>query len=132
MILSTRRGALQLPGNYSTLIDTVQLKSLASHERKALLITRHQLADMRVRIDNQLRGILKTFGLVIGKCSRGQLGHVRRSCPRDARAQRALSSPWWRCATACSSRSPPVIDGPKRFAYSRNVGANEWQVILLP
>jgi transposase len=40
----------------------------------ALLIARHQLVDMRVRIDNQLRGILKTFGLVIGKCSRGQLG----------------------------------------------------------
>src|SRR3954470_4628267 len=45
-----------------------------AHERKALLIARHQLVDMRVRIDNQLRGILKTFGLVIGKCSRGQLG----------------------------------------------------------
>jgi transposase len=52
----------------------VQVKSMASHERKALLIVRHQLVDMRVRIDNQLRGILKTFGLVIGKCSRGQLG----------------------------------------------------------
>jgi transposase len=52
----------------------VQVKSLASHERKALLIARHQIVDMRVRIDNQLRGILKTFGLVIGKCSRGQLG----------------------------------------------------------
>jgi transposase len=52
----------------------VQVKSLASHERKALLIVRHQLVDMRVRIDNQLRGILKTFGLVIGKCSCGQLG----------------------------------------------------------
>ena len=51
----------------------VQVKSLVSHERKALLIARHQLVDMRVRIDNQLRGILKTFGLVIGKCSRGQL-----------------------------------------------------------
>jgi transposase len=52
----------------------VQVKSMPSHERKALLIVRHQLVDMRVRIDNQLRGILKTFGLVIGKCSRGQIG----------------------------------------------------------
>jgi transposase len=52
----------------------VQVKSLASHERKTLLIVRHQLVDMRVRIDNQLRGILKTFGLVIGQCSRGQIG----------------------------------------------------------
>jgi transposase len=52
----------------------VQVKSLNAHERKALLIARHQLVDMRVRIDNQLRGILKTFGLVIGKCGRGQIG----------------------------------------------------------
>ena len=29
---------------------------------------------MRVRIDNQLGGILKTFGLVIGKCGHGQIG----------------------------------------------------------
>jgi transposase len=30
------------------------------------------MVEMRVRIDNQLRGILKTFGLVIGQCGRGQ------------------------------------------------------------
>jgi transposase len=52
----------------------VQVKSLTAHERKALLIARHQLVEMRVRIDNQLRGILKTFGLVIGKCGHGQIG----------------------------------------------------------
>ena len=55
----------------------VQVKSMTSHERKALLIVRHQLVDMRVQIDNQLRGILKTFGLVIGKCSRGQTRATR-------------------------------------------------------
>jgi hypothetical protein len=52
----------------------VQVKSLTAHERKALLIARHQLVEMRVRIDNQLRGIPKTFGLVIGKCGHGQIG----------------------------------------------------------
>jgi transposase len=52
----------------------VQVKSMAAHERKALLIARHQLVEMRVQIDNQLRGILKTFGLVIGKCGHGQIG----------------------------------------------------------
>jgi transposase len=56
----------------------VRVKSLASHEQKALLIARHQLVNMRVRIDNQLRGILKTFGLVIGQCGRGQLGQRAR------------------------------------------------------
>jgi len=52
----------------------VQVKSLASHERKAPLIARHQLVDMRVPVDNQFRGILKTFGVVTGKRNRGQLG----------------------------------------------------------
>ena len=50
------------------------VKSLTSHERKALLIARHQLVEMHVRIDNQLRGILKTFGLIIGKSGHGQIG----------------------------------------------------------
>jgi transposase len=52
----------------------VQVKSLTAHERKALLIARHQLVEMRGRNDNPLRGILKTFGLVIGKCGHGQIG----------------------------------------------------------
>ena len=53
---------------------SVQVKSMTSHERKALLIARQQLVETRVRIDNQVRGILKTFGLVIGACGRGQIG----------------------------------------------------------
>jgi len=49
----------------------VHVKGLSALERKSLLIARHHLVDMHVRIDNQLRGILKRFGLVIGKCGRG-------------------------------------------------------------
>jgi len=52
----------------------VSVESLTAHDRKSLLIARHHLVDMRGRIDNQLRGILNTFGLVIGKCGRGQIG----------------------------------------------------------
>lgn len=59
-------------GRLPTDVDIAAL--LACSIEKALLIVRHQLVDMHVRIDNQLRGILKTFGLVIGKCSRGQIG----------------------------------------------------------
>ena len=44
----------------------VQVKSLAAHERMALLGVRRRLVDMRVEIDGQIRGILKTFGLVVG------------------------------------------------------------------
>jgi transposase len=51
----------------------VQVKSMTSHERRALLIARHQLVGMRVQMDNQVRGILKTFGLFVGECH-GQIG----------------------------------------------------------
>src|ERR1700757_4193517 len=45
----------------------VQVKSLAAHERMALLGVRRRLVDMRVEIDGQIRGILKMFGLVAGR-----------------------------------------------------------------
>jgi transposase len=57
----------------------VRVKSMTAHERKALLIARHQLVGMRVQMDNQVRGILKTFGLVIGACGRGQIGQRARA-----------------------------------------------------
>jgi transposase len=38
----------------------VQVKSLGAHERMALLGVRSRLVDMRVEIDGQIRGILKT------------------------------------------------------------------------
>jgi transposase len=49
----------------------VQVKSLAAHERMALLGVRRRLVDMRVEIDGQIRGILKTFGLVVGSGNKG-------------------------------------------------------------
>ena len=39
----------------------VQVKSLGAHERMALLGVRRRLVDIRVEIDGQIRGILKTF-----------------------------------------------------------------------
>jgi transposase len=135
----------------------VQMKSLASHERKALLIVRHQLVDMRVRIDNQLGGILKTFGPIIGKCSRGQLGQraqalskarpaidsivasmvamrdslveqittcdraIRRLAKTDAVARRLMIVPGVGPVVALAYIA--VIDDPKRFAHTRDVGA---------
>jgi transposase len=80
------------------------VKSLASHERKALLIVRHQLVDMRVRIDNQLRGILKTFGLVIGKCNRGQLGQRARELSEGRPGVDSIV----RSRSKCSKAIPPI------------------------
>lgn len=75
----------------------VKVKSETSHERKALLISRHQLVEMRVRADNQLRGILKTFGLIMGSCGRGHIGRRARELVADRPDSRASSMRCWRC-----------------------------------
>lgn len=49
----------------------VQVKSLDSHVVRAMLGARDQLVGMRTAIRNQIRGVLKTFGVVLGK-NRGQ------------------------------------------------------------
>ena len=50
----------------------VKVKSMDSHTVRAMLGTRDQLVGMRTDIRNQIRGVLKTFGIVLGK-NRGQL-----------------------------------------------------------
>ena len=44
----------------------VTAKSFTSHERRALLAARHHLVTMRTELDAQIRGLLKTFGLILG------------------------------------------------------------------
>src|SRR6516164_1006824 len=44
----------------------VHAKSVTSHERRTVLGARHQLVTMRSELDAQIRGILKTFGLILG------------------------------------------------------------------
>jgi transposase len=45
----------------------VSVKSLDSHTVRAMLGARYQLVCMRTDLRNQIRGILKTFGVVLGK-----------------------------------------------------------------
>lgn len=45
----------------------VQVKSLASHCDRSLLAARAQLMKTRRALENQTRGLLKTFGLLVGK-----------------------------------------------------------------
>src|SRR3979411_1328470 len=61
----------------------VQVKSLAAHERMALLGVRRRLVDMRVEIDGQIRGILKTFGLVVGRGNNGASADRQRMLAQD-------------------------------------------------
>jgi len=61
----------------------VQVKSLAAHERMALLGVRRRLVDMRVEIDGQIRGILKTFGMVVGSGNKGAFAQRARMLVQD-------------------------------------------------
>ncbi len=45
----------------------VRVKSVDSHLVRSLLTTRAQLVRMRVDLANQIRGVLKPFGLIAGK-----------------------------------------------------------------
>lgn len=46
---------------------SVHVKSTASHEARALLATRSQLVRTRCDLENQIRGVLRTFGILFGK-----------------------------------------------------------------
>ncbi|NNF77129.1 MAG: IS110 family transposase [Rhizobiales bacterium] len=49
----------------------VQVKSKASHRIRALLNARSLLVQMRRDLENQIRGLFKSFGLVIGRANGG-------------------------------------------------------------
>jgi transposase len=45
---------------------SVHVKSIDSHRARAILGARTQLVGMRTRLSNDIRGVLKTFGLLTG------------------------------------------------------------------
>jgi transposase len=45
----------------------VQIKSHEAYVNRALLTARETLVDMRVKLENEIRGLLKTFGIMFGK-----------------------------------------------------------------
>ena len=54
----------------------VQVKSLPCHEIRAVLSSRAQLVKIKRDLENQIRGLLKNLGLVIGKAG-GKVFHRR-------------------------------------------------------
>ena len=44
----------------------VHAKRFNSHERRMVLAVRHRMVSMRTELDAQIRGMLKTFGLILG------------------------------------------------------------------
>jgi transposase len=56
----------------------VEVKSLACHEVRAVLLARARLVASRRDVENQMRGLLKPFGLLVGKVrGKGFEGRVR-------------------------------------------------------
>jgi transposase len=75
----------------------VHVKSKPSHLTRALLTSRGLLVGMRGDIDNQMRGLLKTFGIVVGKAMGGFRKRVAEivsgelaECPELARLMATL------------------------------------------
>jgi transposase len=52
----------------------VQIKSHSAYVNRAMLTARDALVGMRVRLENEIRGLLKTFGIMFGK----QVGGFKR------------------------------------------------------
>jgi len=78
----------------------VEVKSVDAHLVRTLLISRSKLVEVRTKLSNQLRGILKTFGLVVGKTSgRAFEKRVRELTAGDIALESVIDSllSVWRC-----------------------------------
>src|SRR4051794_4467792 len=90
----------------------VRVKDLDSHSVRALLASRALLVKIKRDLENQIRGLLKNVGLVIGRVpSSMSLRQVRRF----------MTVPGIGPITALCFKA--TIDDPARFKRSRSVGA---------
>lgn len=65
----------------------VQIKSHAAYVNRALLTARETLVGMRVRLENEIRGLLKTFGVMFDK----RVGGFKRRAEEIVRGELALA-----------------------------------------
>ena len=84
----------------------VEVKSMAAHRVRATLGVRKQLVGMRTEMINQIRGLMKIFGLIMPKGS----GALFEASVRARLAEQAelgsLISPCWRFGAPLTTRSP--------------------------
>ncbi|MDX6752662.1 IS110 family transposase [Geminicoccaceae bacterium 1502E] len=64
-------------------LEPVSVRSLASHQRKSLLVARATLVRTRLRLSNRIRGLLKPFGLRLGRVPAGRLEQKVRELAAD-------------------------------------------------
>lgn len=71
----------------------VEVKSLASHRLRIVLRARHQLVSTRTALYNQIRGLLKTFGVVLPAGKGSTFVHlVGKRLPKDASVQLVIET----------------------------------------
>ncbi len=71
----------------------VAVKSLNSHRVQALLAARRNLVNMRTATSNQIRGLLKTFGVVLGPSKGATFATaVRTRTPEDPMVREAIGA----------------------------------------
>ena len=61
----------------------VQVKTMDAHLVRALIVARAELVAMHRDLSNQMRGVLKVFGLVVGHTSHGGFGARVRDLVQD-------------------------------------------------
>jgi transposase len=81
----------------------VEVKSMESHRVRLLLTARSRFVSMRVTLYNQIRGLMKTFGVVLPPGKGGTFLHaVEENMPGDAIVQTVVTAllSTWRAVTA--------------------------------
>jgi transposase len=69
----------------------VRVKSFDSMLVRTLVAARHQMLKMTVQISNQIRGVMKTFGLIVPKSAGNILeGHIRTLLATNAGLERIV------------------------------------------
>ena len=122
----------------------VRVKGLDSHAIKAVLVSRALLVKIKRDLENQIRGLLKNLGLVIGRAKMNvfvvraaeliedrpeavekQIADLDRKVMRlarnDVQVRRFMTAPGIGPITALCYLA--TIDDPTRFKRSRSVGA---------
>ena len=87
----------------------VRVKGLDSHAIKALLVSRALLVKIKRDLENQIRGLLKNLGLVIGR-AKMNVFLMRAVELTEARPELAAAvEPLLRCVRRSKSRLPTSI-----------------------
>jgi transposase len=88
------------------LFKNVHVKTLTSQKRRALLTARSLLQEQAIALENDMRGLLRKFGLKVGVVCRGTL---RRRYANSLRRTPTWRTSWSRCSldgVSCAKNSP--------------------------